>query len=805
MKLFLSVVTLAALLVFCSLAAHAQLAGGNTYPINGTENPPTSFATVKSAAAYLNANGVTGAGNVTLEITTGYAGETDTVGIRAIPGADSTRRVIFRPATGFTAVSSIAGLASPNQHAIRLAGASYVTLDGRAGGTGNTRDWTVRCTGTNGQMAVRLDNNAGSMTGIVIRNLIIEGEAASTTGAIFQITGNTTNTMTNVTVEQNLIRSNPGAGTFRGYGITVATASNVANTGLIIRNNVLNQFYGRGINLTGGFPGAKISGNDIFHTAVVTQAIVTEFAGIYMSTSTSAGTEIYNNFIHDIQLANGTTGANGIQTLTLNTAGDPLKVYNNRIQIGAGIQATTFPIHGIYQGGSVTGYVFDVSYNSVYIGGSATAGTANSAAFRKASSNVMNVSNNIFYNARSNSGGTGVHWGIMVNNTTFATISNNDYFAGGSGGVLGTHTGVATGNDSTLAQWYAAVTSDVSSVNQNPNYINPTATPPDLHLNAVTPTQLESGGIPIAGIITDFDGDARNAATPDIGSDEGIFTPLDLTPPAISYTALGHTTAGTVQALTATVIDPSGVPTAGTGRPVAYWKRNTGGTYAGATGTFVSGDNFTFSFGAGTVIGDTVFYFVAAQDSNNNVGVSPSLGAGGFTPNPPAASTPPTNPSWYVARPTLAGGSYTVGTTSGTYQTLKAAFDAINGSIVTGNITLSILSQGTSESATAELGEVSSGPGGPFVITVKPATSSSPTITGSIPGFLVKFSGADNVTIDGANTAGGTTRNLTLSNTATTTNTGVVWVGSLGEGAGASNITIKNANIIAGRNGHNAH
>lgn len=25
----------------------AQLVGGNTYPINGTENPPTSFANIK--------------------------------------------------------------------------------------------------------------------------------------------------------------------------------------------------------------------------------------------------------------------------------------------------------------------------------------------------------------------------------------------------------------------------------------------------------------------------------------------------------------------------------------------------------------------------------------------------------------------------------------------------------------------------------------------------------------------------------------------------------------------------------------
>ena len=65
----------------------------------------------------------------------------------------------------------------------------------------------------------------------------------------------------------------------------------------------------------------------------------------------------------------------------------------------------------------------------VLISGTATTGTANSAAFRKAAGNVFNLKNNIFYNARTNSAGTGTHWAIAVNNTTFTSIGNNDYFA----------------------------------------------------------------------------------------------------------------------------------------------------------------------------------------------------------------------------------------------------------------------------------------------------------------------------------------------------------------------------------------
>ena len=37
--------------------------------------------------------------------------------------------------------------------------------------------------------------------------------------------------------------------------------------------------------------------------------------------------------------------------------------------------------------------------------------------------------------------------------------------------------------------------------------------------------------------------------------------------------------------------------------------------------------------------GDLVQYFVAAQDTANNVATNPSAGAGGLTANPPAAAT----------------------------------------------------------------------------------------------------------------------------------------------------------------------
>ena len=41
-----------------------------------------------------------------------------------------------------------------------------------------------------------------------------------------------------------------------------------------------------------------------------------------------------------------------------------------------------------------------------------------------------------------------------------------------------------------------------------------------MHINTSIPTQIESGAQTIASITDDFDGDTRNATTPDVGADE---------------------------------------------------------------------------------------------------------------------------------------------------------------------------------------------------------------------------------------------------------------------------------------------
>ena len=90
-------------------------------------------------------------------------------------------------------------------------------------------------------------------------------------------------------------------------------------------------------------------------------------------------------------------------------------------------------------------------------------------------------------------------------------------------------------SDQTIQAYKARVTTrDSASFTENPTFLSTTARPAGvdapldanfLHINPATPTHLESGGVTIAGILDDFDGETR-AATPDVGADEFTGTAL---------------------------------------------------------------------------------------------------------------------------------------------------------------------------------------------------------------------------------------------------------------------------------------
>ena len=145
----------------------------------------------------------------------------------------------------------------------------------------------------------------------------------------------------------------------------------------------------------------------------------------------------------------------------------------------------------------------------------------------------------------------------------------------------------------------------------------------------------------------------------------------------------------------------------------------------------------------------------------------------------------------------IAHAQITVTATAGTvgptvYTTLNAAVNAINAGTHQGVINLSVTAS-TTETTLSTINPTGTAGSSYSSITIKPAAATNPVITGNIATGILYILGS-NITIDGANTVGGTTRNLSIVNT-NTANNYVIRIGSPSTILGATNNTIKNCTL----------
>jgi hypothetical protein len=459
------------------------------------------------------------------------------------------------------------------------------------------------------------------------------------------------------------------------YGINVSYLGDGTTTsGTNIYNNTLSN-----ITVSGTFyclyPGGTVSptykpnvyGNNINN--ITTNGAASVIYAYYLAGG-GAGLNFYNNKVYSIT-ANGATGvAYGIYVTSAITT----SIYNNLVSdIKAPFSSLTAPapsVTGMYLGGGTT---INAYYNTVYLNAVGTGANFGSAAIYASSTPTVTLANNIFLNA-SVPNGTGKAIAYQRSSSTLTTYGANSNYNDFYAGTPGPNNLIffdVTNSIQTLANFKLYVMPrDAFDITENPSFLSTSGSSPNfLHINPAIATQLESGAANVTGITDDYDGNIRqgNAGyagtglAPDMGADEFEGTPLDITPPTIIYTPLINVSVPGVRTLTTSIIDAAGVPTAGIGLPVLYWRINAG-SWTPVTATYVSGSTYTFTFGGGAILGDVVYYYVAAQDMapTPNAGTYPSTGAGGFSINPPAASTPPTTPSSYAIATPLSG-SYTVG------------------------------------------------------------------------------------------------------------------------------------------------
>lgn len=281
--------------------------------------------------------------------------------------------------------------------------------------------------------------------------------------------------------------------------------------------------------------------------------------GIYSFTVAGSTKLLNNNLIYGLQYsASGSVAIAGIRHNAGNAAISYNKIYNLKATTGTASYVTGILIDGGATQDIYNNYVYDIvseantsatapgtmgirlsagtlnnlSYNSVYLNAAGTAANYSTAGLYIAGGTTNETRNNIIVN-ESVPGATGkvvAVWKTSTGTTNFGANSNkNIYYAGvpDASHLIGYFSTTAY---STLAEYKAALADrDQGSYSENVPYLSK-VTPYNLHIDPTIATRVEGNAVALATVLTDFDGDARNASTPDIGADEGTFTAVVAAP-----------------------------------------------------------------------------------------------------------------------------------------------------------------------------------------------------------------------------------------------------------------------------------
>jgi hypothetical protein len=387
------------------------------------------------------------------------------------------------------------------------------------------------------------------------------------------------------TISNNTIQNLTNASTIPSsadYGILMISLTGAQGT-FTINNNVIKNLTSNSaptspvLNILGilvqEYAGTThdISGNKISGLVNANASNGTTYiAGIQIQGGSMGGT-MNKNQIWDLQNANTGTGA-GIAGIYF-SAGLHWNVNNNMISISNGTNTNDIAMTGIYDNMSQNS-ILGLYYNSIYVGGSQSAGASTSSAYLRGNNSSINLKNNLLYNERK--GGTGSHVAITNASSTPSSgwannASNYNAFVTADTTKIGTWNSI----NYNLKDWRMNSGGDVKSISNIHTAVTAAAlfvnaAGGDLHIN--TSRFPEAMGTPVAGTVTDYDGDARSATTPSIGADE-----LACSAVTVSISSQTNVTCNGGTDGSATVLATGGIG-------VTYSWAPSGGTAATATG-----------------------------------------------------------------------------------------------------------------------------------------------------------------------------------------------------------------------------
>lgn len=633
---------------------------------------------------------------------------------------------------------------------------------------------TVTLTGGGATADIYAISNASGGTGtsnsVKIYDNIITGctYTTATTGAMYAIDQGAS--AYNLEIYGNHIHNNTHSPTTTGAFNMIYQDGAVVNSSKVYNNIIENNTRTSGT--TGAMNGiyhtaASASDNQVYGNKIRNNSIVATSAamtGIQVLTGNSNA--IYNNEIAGLTLSNGTSGT--VSGITIGSGGITNNVYNNFISDlnAPASTATSEVVRGINITSTTANSTQNVWHNTVYLNaanGGTNFGTAalyhTGSTTVAATTSALNLFNNILVN-ESIAKGTGYAAAYRRSTTgtgNFNSADNNLYYTGSGTNQVVFYNGTNAYAD--IATYKAAFTGkEIASISELPPFVNIATVPYDLHISTTIATQVESGGTPLAGVTTDYDGNTRHATKPDIGADEFAGIPADLTPPAITYTPLLYNCNEAVVALNGVeIVDQTGVPVTGALVPRIYYRKNNG-TWYSQPGTLASGtgQNGLWNFNivtadmGGTVTGDSLHYYVIAQDTKStaNIGSNP-VGVTATNVNTVSVAPPVLN-SLYIGG--ALSGNYTVGAT-GTFKTLTQAVRVYNASsCINSPVTFTLTDADYSSNESFPV-TILDNPAATVAntLTIKAAPGVAARVHGSMTtagSGLIKLLGADHVTLD---------------------------------------------------------
>lgn len=357
---------------------------------------------------------------------------------------------------------------------------------------------TTRFIDVNGYGPVNITNNTlgDNTTGsIVIDNAAITGPS-NFHGIYLNTVGEvscTNNSIGSVTVNNNSATNFGGiwkSATAGNCTISNNTIGNASTTNSILNNSGSIQYvypiYSAG---TGNI---NVSANTIAN--ITNKTTTGNMFGIFHE----LGSNPFNanaNMIHSLNITSTSTAAK-VVGIYCNSGTN--SITNNIVKLNGDDAAT---IYGLDEEETATASSF--LHNTVYISGAPTTAALNSACMvSNGSTNSRSIQNNIFVNARTNNGATGLHYALLMPAATGTIAVNaNDYQAtGASGAILGSYGGVDVTSGSVIVTGQ-----DINSLNVDPGFASAGGILAANYMTSTTLTGVSSS------VTTDFSGATRSA------------------------------------------------------------------------------------------------------------------------------------------------------------------------------------------------------------------------------------------------------------------------------------------------------